>query len=329
MESSDHIQAATVDEAVLALREYGDGACLCAGGTDLLGCLKDRLWLEYPEAVVDLKRVDGLSGVEEHAGGLRVGAMTTLTEVAESERVRALYPALAEAARRTASPLLRNMGTLGGNICQQNRCWYYRYPDKLGGRIPCVRKGGSKCLAVPGDSRYHSIFGAVNKCIAVNPGDTAPALVALDATVVTSRRRIPAEDFFSAEHGKQSTVLERDEIVLALELPAHTAATDGATSAFRKVAFRQSIDFALVNAAAWLRFENGVVAGARVCLNAVYNNPVRAVAAEEALVGRALDEESAEAAAAAALAGAKPLLSNYFKVPMAQATLADCLLDCR
>lgn len=331
MESFDHIQAATVAEAAAALRQYGGGACLCAGGTDLLGCLKDRLWLEYPEAVIDLKRVDGLAGIEERADGLRIGAMTTLTDVAESGSVRARYPALAEAARRTASPLLRNMGTLGGNICQQNRCWYYRYPDKLGGRIPCVRKGGAKCLAVPGDSRYHSIFGAVNKCIAVNPGDTAPALVALDATVVTDRRRIPAEGFFSAEHGKQSTVLEGDEIVLAVDLPARTAATadGGAKSAFRKVAFRRSIDFALVNCAAWLRCEDGAVAEARICLNAVHNNPVRAVAAETSLTGRTLTGENAEAAAAAALAGAKPLLSNYFKVPMAQATLADCLLDCR
>lgn len=334
METFDHIQAATVDEVVRGLRQYGGAACVCAGGSDLMGCLKDRLWLKYPRAVIDLKRVEGLAGMEEHDGGLRIGAATTLTAVAESPAVRALYPGLAEAARRTASPLLRNMGTLGGNICQQNRCWYYRYPDKLGGRIPCVRKGGDKCYAVPGDSRYHSIFGAVNKCIAVNPGDTAPALIALDATVVTSQRRLPAQDFFSAEHGQQSTVLGPDEIVVAVELPARTAsaATDGAArsvSAFRKVAFRQSIDFALVNCAAWVRLEGGVVADARVCLNAVYNNPLRAPAAEEALRGGPLTEESAGQAAEAALAGAKPLLSNYFKVPMAQATVADCLLDCR
>ncbi len=331
MQAFTHIRAAGVDEAVRTLRAHEGRACIMAGGTDLMGCLKDRLWLEYPEAVIDLKGIPGLKGVTEHDGGLRIGALTTLTELSESETVRAAYPALAEAARRTASPLLRNMGTLAGNVCQQNRCWYYRYPDRLGGRIPCVRKGGTKCLAVPGDSRYHSIFGAVNKCIAVNPSDTAPVLIALDASLVTDRRVIPAESFFSGSHGKQSTVLEPDEIVVFIDLPAATRSTangtKSASSAFRKVAFRKSIDFALVNCAVWLCFENGTVADARICLNGVHNCPVRAVAAEDVLKGGPLTPEQAEAAADAALAGAKPLLSNYFKVPMSHATLVDTLLD--
>ena len=331
MQAFDHIRATSVDDAVQALRTHKGKACIEAGGTDLIGCLKDRLWLEYPEAIINIKNVPSLKDVTEHEGGLRIGTLTTLTEVSESERVRAAYPGLAEAARRTASPLLRNMGTLGGNICQENRCWYYRYPNRLGGHIPCVRKGGTKCLAVPGDNRYHSIFGAVNKCIAVNPSDTAPALVALDAAIVTDRRVIPAETFFSAAHGKQSTVLETDEIVTAIDLPAHTRNTDSDTgrsvSTFRKVAFRKSIDFALVNCAAWLRFEGDNVADARICLNGVYNCPVRATAAEEILKGGPLTADQVEAAADAALAGAKPLLANYFKVPMSHATLVDTLLD--
>lgn len=335
MEAFTHIQASSVDEASALLKQYGGKACLIAGGTDLMGCLKDRLWFEYPEAVIDLKGISGLRDIERTDEGLIIGALATLTEVSESPLVKKLCPCLAEAARRTASPLLRNMGTLGGNICQENRCWYYRYPDKLGGMIPCVRKGGQKCLAVVGDNRYHSIFGLVNKCIAVNPSDTAPALVALDAAVITSTRTIPAQEFFSAEHGKQSTVLEQDEVVVAIRVPQSSFSfADGAKgteqvrSAFKKVAFRKSIDFALVNCAARIGFADGKVVSARICLNGVYNIPKRATEAEEHLIGKALDEELAAEAAGLALAGAKPLLANQFKVLMAQATLADCVMLC-
>lgn len=320
-----HLSAASVEDAAASLRRLGPTAHVIAGGSDLMGCLKDNLWMETPTAVIDLKTIPGLNAIREDADGLHLGALVTLTRIAESQTVQSGWPGLAEAARRTGSPLLRNMGTIAGNICQQNRCWYFRYPDKIGGRIDCVRKGGQRCLAVPGDHRYHSIFGAVKKCIAVNPSDTAPALVALGAVVRTDRRAIPIDGFFSAEMGAQSTVLEHDEIVTDILVPHQGP---GAASAFRKIAFRQSIDFALVNCGVALTLAEGVVRTARICLNGVHNNPYRCTGAEEALVGGALTEETAAKAGELAVAGAKPLFQNAYKVPMARALVADTLLDC-
>ena len=330
MEAFHHFQPNTVEGAVALLREAGSKGCVIAGGTDLVGCLKDDLWLEPPEAVIDLKSISGLNEIHFADNTLKVGALATLTEISESELVRKICPGLAEAARRTATPLLRNMGSIGGNICQENRCWYYRYPDKLGGKIPCVRKGGQKCLAVPGDHRYHSIFGAVCKCIAVNPSDTAPALVALDAQIVTSQRTIPVDEFFSAEHGKQSTSLQSDEIVLEIVIPAHSLRLEGKSiqvkSVFKKLAFRKSIDFALVNCATCVGLEGDKVAHIRVCLNGVYNNPLRAVEAEEYLLGKELTEETVQEAARLALEKAKPMPATQYKVHLAQSILGDCLL---
>lgn len=330
MEAFKHYQPKSVEEAAAILKKTGPGACVIAGGTDLVGCLKDRLWLEAPEAVVDIKRIPGLNAISLADGALKIGALVTLTEIAESALVRSVCPGLAEAARRTASPPLRNVGTMGGNLCQENRCWYYRYPDKLGGKIPCVRKGGQKCLAVTGDNRYHSIFGVVNKCIAVNPSDTAPAVMALDAVLMTSKRSIPVDEFFSARHGKQSTVLDADEILLEILIPETSLRLEGkdaeVRSLFKKLAFRKSIDFALVNCAVCLTVKNGVVEKAGICLNGVYCNPWRAVEAEKHLAGKELTETVVEEAAEIALRGAKPLPQNRYKVNLAQSILADCLL---
>jgi len=188
MRRFEHINAKTVKEAVANLNKYNGSAKAIAGGTDLLGALRDGIWPDSPAAIINLKSISGLSYIKEGTQGLKIGALTTLSDIAESALVAKNYTALADAARRTASPLLRNLGTLAGNICQENRCWYYRYPEKLSGRIDCARKGGKTCPAVQGDNRYHSIFGAVNKCIAVNPSDTAPALVALAAIIKTTKR---------------------------------------------------------------------------------------------------------------------------------------------
>ncbi|WP_272699570.1 FAD binding domain-containing protein [Desulfovibrio sp. Fe33] len=324
MKRFKHLEATSVDEAAAALQQY-DSAHVIGGGSDLMGCLKDNLWMESPEAIINLKTIPGLDGIRQDEDGLHLGALVTLTRIAESDVVRNTWPGLAEAARKTGSPLLRNIGTIAGNICQQNRCWYYRYPDKLGGRIDCVRKGGKRCLAVPGDHRYHSIFGAVKKCIAVNPSDTAPALVALDALVETNKRTIPIDEFFSAERGAVSTVLEHEEIVTGISVPHPGAA---GRSAFRKIALRQSIDFALVNCAAALTLDNGKIATVRICLNGVHNNPYRCIEAEEYLAGQPLTRESATQAGELALAKAKPLLFNTYKVPMAKAVVADTLMDC-
>ena len=324
MKRFTHINATSAEHAVSCLQEYKDSSYVIAGGSDLLGCLKDNLWMQTPEAIVNLKTIEGLSYIKEEGSTLHIGALTTLTEVAESSIVKKLAPALAEAARRTASPLLRNMGTLGGNICQENRCWYYRYPSKLGGRIDCVRKGGTKCFAVIGEHRYHSIFGAVNKCIAVNPSDTAPALIALNATIKTTKRTIAIDEFFSAAHGAGSTILDRDEIVREILVPV---AAKSAVSAFKKIAFRKSIDFALVTCAIALEKDADKITAVRICLNGVYNNPMRSQEAEEFLLGKVLTEDIAKEAGEIALQNAKSLFQNIYKVQLAKTLVADTLLS--
>ncbi len=326
MKSFEHINPSSLDEALGALGKYGPDARVNAGGTDLIGCLRDEIWPDSPKMVINLKSIPELRYIEEDQGGLRIGAMTTLTEIEQSEAVQQRYPALAQAARRTASALLRNLGTLAGNICQENRCWYYRYPANLGGRIDCARKGGTKCLAMTGDRRYHSIFGSVNKCIAVNPSDTAPALMVLGADVLTSRRTVPIADFFSAENGMKSTVVAEDEIVTAVKLPP---SLPGTRSGFSKLAFRKTIDFAIVNCAVRLRLEDDKVTEASICMNAVHPNPYVASDGAKTLIGSTLDLQSAQAAGESAVAGAKPLKGNRYKVQMVKTLVADTLLSLR
>ena len=324
MRKFEHINAKTVKEAVANLNKFNGAAKAIAGGTDLLGALRDGIWPAPPAAIINLKSISGLSYIKEGTQGMQIGALTTLTDIAESALVEKNYTALANAARRTASPLLRNLGTLAGNICQENRCWYYRYPEKLGGRIDCARKGGKLCPAVQGDNRYHSIFGAVNKCIAVNPSDMAPALVAFAATIKTSKRSIPIDEFFTANNGMKSTVLEPDEIVTEIQMPLPVP---GTKTAFKKIALRKTIDFAIVNCAVAITGNGSLISAARVCVNGVYNNPYRAIGAEEVLKSRSFDEALTQEAGEAAVAAAKPLPMNRYKVQMAKALVMDTVLE--
>ena len=311
-----HVDAKTIDEAAALLR--AGNAAVLSGGTDLLGALRFEVLPKYPEVLVNLKTIRGMDAVREEGGVLRIGALARLEDIAKSGLVRAKYAALAEAAHRTATPHIREMGTLAGNICQMNRCWYFRNPDN---RFNCVRKGGKTCYAMAGDNRYHSIFGAVRMCVAVNPSDTAPALVALNAKIRTNKRVIPAENFWDmAVPG--STVLGADEIVTEIQVAAPAA---GVKSAYIKFAIRKSIDFPIVNCAAVIG--NG---DARLCLNAVYNKPVRALEAENSIRGKKIDEASADAAGAAAVANARALPGdrNKWKIPIAKAMVKRSILAC-
>ena len=288
MKDFKHINATSVEEAVAALG--GASAMAIAGGTDLLGILKeDVLYPSYPATIVNLKTIPGLEYIEEEGGSLKIGAMTKLEDIAKSSLVQSKWAALAEAAHKTASPHLREMGTISGNICQINRCWYFRCQDN---RFNCIRKGGNMCYAMAGDNRYHSIFGAVGACIAVNPSDTAPALVALDATIVTSKREIPAGEFWTMSV-PGSTVLDSDEIVTEVVIPGFSG-----KSAFLKFTLRKSIDFPVVNCATAISGDS-----ARICLNAVYNKPYQATAAEEVISGQAISESLADSAGEAAVSG--------------------------
>jgi len=313
MRTFKHIDATSVDEAVSALSQSGSKAI--AGGTDVVGAMKDEILPAYPEVIVNLKTIPGLDYIKEEGGVLKIGAMTKLEDIAINSTVKSKYTALAEAAHKTASPHIREMGTIAGNICQDIRCWYYRNPQN---RFNCLRKGGSMCYAMAGDSRYHSIFGAVSGCLAVHPSDTAPALIALDAKIVTSKRTINAEDFFEVGVAK-TTVLDADEIVTEIQVP-----TPAGKSAFIKLALRKSIDFPIVNCATMIA--DGT---ARICLNAVYNKPYRATAAEEAIAGQAINEANAEAAGSAAVADAMTMPANKYKAQIAKTLVKRTILACK
>lgn len=318
-----HINPSNVEEAVSWLKRYGYGAHLIAGGTDLLGKLKDEILPTYPEAVINLKTIPGLDFIKEEEGVLRIGALSRLHDIAVNRTVKDRYAALAIAAQRTASPNIRQMGTIGGNICQDIRCWYYRNPRN---RFPCLRKGGSRCYAIEGDNRYHSIFGGSVEggCYAVHPSDTVPALIALDADIITSRRTIKAENFFQVGVG-QTTVLDVDEIVTEIQVPAPESRTK---STFIKFALRKSVDFPIVNCAAMIQKSNANVSRARICLNAVYVTPYRVYKAEEMISGKAIDESNAEAAGEASILEAKPLKYNRYMVQVAKTLVKRAILAC-
>ncbi len=313
MKHFDHINAKTVEEATSALA--GGNAVVNAGGTDLLGTIRTAILRDYPEMVVNIKTIPGIDEIKEEGGMLKVGACATLEEIAKNETIKSKYAALAQAAYRTASPHIRAAGTIGGNICQLNRCWYFRKYDN---RFDCIRKGGNMCYAMAGENRYHSIFGAVKACVAVNPSDTAPALVALNATIKTSKRDIAADDFWDVAI-PGSTVLDDDEIVTEIQIPEPAG-----KSAFVKFALRATIDFPIVNCAASIG--NGE---ASICLNAVHNNPYRATKAEEAIAGQTIDEASADAAGAAGVQGATKLAHNNYKIQIAKTMIKRAILGCK
>ncbi len=323
MRTFKHIDAQTIDEAVSALRRYGNRASIIAGGTDILGKMKDEILPKYPEALINIKTIAGLDFLKEEAGVLRIGTLARLEDIAKEPLIREKYTALAQAASKTASPHLREMGTIGGNLCQDIRCWYYRNPNN---RFPCLRKGGGRCYAIAGDNRYHSIMGGSVEegCYAVHPSDTAPALIALNAGVMTSKRIISVENLFQVDVSK-TTVLDSDEMITEIQVPE--PAKDS-KSAFLKFAIRKSIDFPIVNCAAMIRLSGGKVAAARICLNAIAVKPYRAVKAEEMILKKKIDEKIAEAAGRAAMSEAKPLERNGYMVQIAGVLIKRVILAC-
>ncbi len=316
-----HFDADSVEEALALLTEFGGKARVTAGGTDLLGVLKSEILADYPEAVINLKTISGLDGIEAGAGEVRIGALVRLSDIADSPVVKKNCPALALSAASVGSPELRNMGTIGGNLCQDTRCWYYRYPDKMGGRVPCYRKGKGPCHAIRGDNRYHAVLGG-RKCYAVCPSDPATALAALEAGVKTVRpageRTIPLADFYDT----LGPVLEPDELVTGIRIPTPAA---NAVQRFSKFRLRESVDFAVVSVAAVLDMSEGVCRDARIVLGAVAPVPYRAVAAEDVVRGGPLDERQAARAAEAALREAKPMSGNAYKVEIAKTLVKRAL----
>lgn len=305
-------QPTTVDEAAELLEAYGEEAWVMAGGMDSFDWLKDRT--KRTETVVELGQVGELRGIRETDDGLEIGAMTTLTEIAESDVINERFGVLAEAAGLVASPQIRNQGTLGGNVSQDTRCAYYR----LG--WTCYRAGGNTCYAdtPTAVNREHAILHA-SRCVAVSPSDTAPALVALDAQMVIRRggsvRTVAAADFFVGPNLDitRMTVLEPGDLLTSIRIPAKWS---GARFYFEKVRDREVWDFPLVNVASAIRESGGRIEEARVVVGAVAARPLRLVAVEQSLAGQLVNAQTLVKAGELAIEGARPLRFNGYKVPL-------------
>jgi len=296
------------------LRAEKPGSVFKAGGIDLLDHLKEHL-IE-PSRVVDLQSVAGLHEVVvEPDGGLRIGAGVTLAKIAANETIKKTHPALAEACGSAASPQIRNVATIGGNVLQRPRCWYYRLES-----YKCLKKGGDVCFAIAGENRYNVIFGG-GPAYATHPSSAAVALVAYGASFLVEGakgpRAVPAAEFFvlPEKDPTRENILKPDELLLAIVLPP--AAT--AKSAYAEVRERAGFDWPLVSVAVTLRIEGGVVANARVVLGQVATIPWRSISAEKALVGKPVGDATAEAAGRAAVIGAEPLSDNGYKVELTAA----------
>ncbi|HYL97730.1 MAG TPA: xanthine dehydrogenase family protein subunit M [Blastocatellia bacterium] len=309
-------RAASLQDAV---HQTISGSIVCAGGTDLIGCLRDGVL--RAENIISIQGISELRGIATtRDGGLRIGALTTLTEVADHPMIREHYRALAEGAAAAASPQLRNQGTIGGNICQRPRCWYFR------GDFHCLRKGGGTCFAVGGENEFHCIFGG-SGCYIVHPSDTAPALVALDARAVivgkSGRRKVPLRSFFTLPNQEltKENILEPGEIVSEIVLPP----VDGCRSSYRKVRARGSWDFALAGVALALKVAGRKVEKARIVLSGVAPAPWPVASAEKMLVGQELHAEIISQVASACVMGAEPMTQNAYKVDLVRGIVEESL----
>ena len=314
-----YIRPESIEEAVQHMSE--EKSVVHAGGTDLLGCLReDILDVTKVVSISDLAALKGIASTAD--GGLRIGALTTITEVAEDPLIRERYPVLSQAASEVASPQLRNQGTIGGNLCQKPRCWYYR------GEFDCLRKGGDTCFAAEGENQFHAIFGGGDICFIVHPSDTAPALVALNAVIhilgPKGRRTVSAEALhvLPEDDVQAETVLASGEIVTAIQIPPPPA---GMRSSYRKVRARGAWDFALAGVALALQFEGDRVKDGRVVLSGAAPVPWRSPAVEAAIKGRRLDEKTVAAAASVVVEGAEPLEKNGYKIALFKGLLEEQL----
>jgi xanthine dehydrogenase YagS FAD-binding subunit len=339
MRTFEYARAATIDEAIAqqgAAAQSGqtapasgphapsapsNGRRFLAGGTDLLTLMKADI--VAPSLLVDIKRLEDLpSGIREADDGITIGALTTLSEIERDPMIRQRYPALAEAVSQAATPQLRNMATIGGNLLQRPRCWYFR-----GRLFQCWLKGGSECHARDGENQHHAILGE-SPCVAVHPSDAAAALVALGASVrlrgSSGERTISMEELLAepTEQRRTETTLQDGEVLLDVRVPAPTANT---RSVYLKAMDRKVWAFALVGVAAVLRMDGGTISDARLVLSGVATVPWRARAAEQALVGQPATPETFARAAEAALRGAAPLEHNGYKLPLARSLIGRAL----
>ncbi len=314
-------QPTSVDDALALLERHGADAWVLAGGMDTFDWLKDRS--KRVAVVVDLSQVQELRGIKEVDGGLEIGALTTLTEVVQHPVVKAKFAILSQAAELVASPQIRNQGTLGGNISQDTRCWYYR------SGWTCYRAGGNICYAdtPTAINREHAILNA-DRCVAVSPSDTAPALIALEASLVirnaSGERVVPAEEYFVGPglDITRMTGLRPGDLLTAIRIPATWA---NATFYFEKVRDRQVWDFPLVNVASAMKADGGTISAVRLAVGAVAATPLRLTAVETAITGKPRNNETAQMAGELAVDGAQPLRYNGYKIPLMRNLVARAI----
>ena len=305
-------QPTSVADAQKLLQEHGSDALVLAGGLDSMDWLKDRI--RKPKAIVDLGGIEDLKGIRETSDGVQIGAMTTLTEVAQNTVVQQKYRILAQAAELVASPQIRNQGTIGGNVSQDTRCWYYR------AGWPCYRAGGNICYAdTPvGRNREHAILHA-ERCIAVNPSDTAPALIALDAKFVVltpkGEQAIDAEDYFIGPDLDitRMNILRPGYLLTSIRIPSTWAASE---FYFEKVRDRNVWDFPLMNVASAIKSSGDTIQNIRIAVNAVAARPLRLKVVEDAVRGQPRSAATGEVAGKLAVQGAVPLQFNAYKIPL-------------
>jgi len=318
----EYYNAMTIDEVVSLLDKYKGKAKILAGGTDLIGLMKNRVLA--PEALINIKNISHLKHVIENVSGVAIGALTLINDIERSALLKSKYPVLFEAARSVASPQIRNMATIGGNLCQDVRCWYYRRSPVTGVSFNCRRKSADGiCYAANGENQNHTIIGGT-KCFAVCPSDMATALLALDAEIKTVNtaggRAIPIDEFYTTS----CNTLTPNEVITAIQVPK---IGPGVKQRFLKFRVRKTIDFAIASVAVVITLDNNIVSNARIALGGVSPEPYRAVKAEELLMGEPMTESLATKAAEASVTDARPLSKNGYKVPVIKALVKRSLLE--
>jgi len=315
-------QPKSLDQATSLLAKKKENVFLLAGGTDLISEIKEEV-LE-PEILVDLKAIENLSYIEKGEDGIRIGALTAIAELAENPIIKQEYPGLNEAAQSISSPQLRNMGTVGGNLCQRPRCWYYR-----DGQVKCRKKGGNRCFALRGRNKYHGILGG-GLCYIVHPSDLAPMLMALDAEISIHSEKgtqsIPLSNFFvlPQTNVRRENILNSGEIITEIKIPTSKS---GDKSTYLKLKERGTWDFALVSAAVKGSPNGQVFRDIRIVLGGVAPIPWRAQPAENMIKGKKATEELIRQAAKEALKEAKPLEENEYKKELVETVLARAVLS--
>lgn len=315
-------QPQTIEQVTSLFAEKRDGYFLMAGGTDILDEIKNGT--VEPEVVVDLKSIPNLSYIRKEKDGVRIGAMTTIAELTENSTIKNDYPGLVQAALSLATPQLRNVGTVGGNLCQRPRCWYYRDPEVL-----CRKKGGTRCFAFKGRNKYHAIIGG-GVCYIVCPSDLAPALISLEAEISISSpkkdKTIPLQDFYVLPqvNVRKENILEPGEVVREVKIPL---AKSGDKSAFLKLKERGTWDFALISAAIKANISGGIFNELKIVLGGIAPIPWRLEKAEKLIKGKKVSEQMLREAAREALKEAKPLEDNGYKVELAEVAIYRAALS--